>query len=313
MELIKQRLLFVAMLWLTLPAAAVTLDDGPRITRQQYIAQWKDVAIDQMHKYGIPASIKLAQGILESADGNSMLARQANNHFGVKCHGWSGPGVYKDDDKRNECFRKYRSAQESFEDHSEFLMKQRYAFLFHYKTTDYKSWAHGLKKAGYATNPKYPQLLIRIIEENKLYEFDREPKKGRVADRKTDRYEEPTGSNEIDFHVGRKELITDNGVHFVFAKSGDTYRRIADEFGLRDWQLAKYNDADKGRSLQADERVYLKPKRGRGTAKTHVVRAGETLRDVSQLHAIKLKRLERFNGFSAETPLKEGQQVKLRK
>lgn len=311
--MIKQKFLLAVLLCFAVPAMATAPHKGPKITRQQYIAQWKDVAIDQMHRYGIPASIKLAQGILESADGNSMLARQANNHFGVKCHGWDGPGVYKDDDKRNECFRKYRNAQESFDDHSAFLMKRRYAFLFDYKITDYKAWARGLKKAGYATNPKYPQLLIRIIEENKLYEFDRAPKKGRVANRKVDRNEEPTGRNEIDYHVGRKELVTDNGVRFVFAKSGDTYRRIADEFGLRDWQLAKYNDADKNRNLQADERVYLKPKRRKGQTKVHIARSGETLREVSQLHAVRLKRLVKFNGFSVETPLREGQKIKLRK
>jgi flagellum-specific peptidoglycan hydrolase FlgJ len=143
-------------------------DPNKRNTRAQYIAQWKDVAIDQMEKYGIPASITLAQAILESGDGNSELARGANNHFGIKCHGWEGKKVYHDDDRRNECFRKYKNAHESFKDHSLFLQRSRYQFLFDYNITDYKSWAKGLKKAGYATNPKYPALLIRLIEENRL-------------------------------------------------------------------------------------------------------------------------------------------------
>src|SRR6056297_2259144 len=149
-------------------------DKGERNTRSAYISTWKDEAIKQMREHGIPASITLAQAILESGDGNSELARKANNHFGIKCHGWQGQKTYHDDDKRQECFRKYRNANQSFEDHSDFLKKSRYAFLFDYEVTDYKSWAKGLKRAGYATNPKYPALLIRIIEENGLAEFDKQ-------------------------------------------------------------------------------------------------------------------------------------------
>ena len=135
-----------------------------------YINQWKDVAVEQMHEYGIPASITMAQGILESSYGNSMLATKANNHFGIKCHDWDGASVFKDDDKKNECFRKYNNARESFKDHSIFLSsRSRYSFLFELSTTDYKGWAKGLKKAGYATNPKYPKLLIELLER---FEFD---------------------------------------------------------------------------------------------------------------------------------------------
>lgn len=287
-------------------------DNGPKITRQQYIEQWKDVAIEQMQIHGIPASIKLAQGILESADGNSMLARKANNHFGIKCHGWSGPGVYKDDDKKNECFRKYRNAQESFNDHSEFLKKTRYAFLFEYKTTDYKSWAHGLKKAGYATNPKYPQLLIRIIEENELYRYDSEQKNKRrevVAHNP----KKESGEAVIDYTIGYREMITDNNVKFVFAKGGDSYEQIARNLGLRTWQLVKYNDAESAYQLQDGERVYVKPKRNKATAKIHVVQEGQTLRQISQLHAIKMKRLMKYNAINENTPLQSGQKIKLRR
>lgn len=287
-------------------------DNGPKITRQQYIEQWKDVAIEQMQIHGIPASIKLAQGILESADGNSMLARKANNHFGIKCHGWSGPGVYKDDDKKNECFREYRNAQESFNDHSEFLKKTRYAFLFEYKTTDYKSWAHGLKKAGYATNPKYPQLLIRIIEENELYRYDSEQKNKR---REVVAHNPKKGSGEavIDYTIGYREMITDNNVKFVFAKGGDSYEQIARNLGLRTWQLVKYNDAESAYQLQDGERVYVKPKRNKATAKIHVVQEGQTLRQISQLHAIKMKRLMKYNAIDENTPLRQGQKIKLRR
>lgn len=303
----------LALLGWTSTGAAAGGEGGPKISRKEYIAQWKDVAIEQMHKYGIPASIKLAQAILESADGNSMLARKANNHFGVKCHGWNGPGVYKDDDRRNECFRKYRNARESFDDHSAFLLKPRYAFLFDYDITDYKKWARGLKKAGYATNPQYPQLLIRIIEENQLYLYDRGAKGKPAARKETPRPVDRGKGGTIDYFVGRKEFVTDNGVHFVFAKEGDTYAKIARELNLRTWQLTKYNDAGSDRQLADKERVYIKPKRNKGKDKVHVVEAGQTLRQISQLHAVKLKRLLKYNGIGADQPLEEGTRVKLRR
>ncbi|MEA3436973.1 MAG: glucosaminidase domain-containing protein, partial [Thermodesulfobacteriota bacterium] len=146
-----------------------------KISVEDYILTYKDVAMDKMEVYGIPASITLAQGILESGSGNSELARKANNHFGIKCHkDWNGKTFHTDDDAKNECFRKYKSPDKSYRDHSLFLtQRDRYADLFKLKVTDYKGWARGLKKAGYATNPKYPQLLIKIIEENRLYEFDK--------------------------------------------------------------------------------------------------------------------------------------------
>ena len=145
------------------------------MTRNEYIDKYKDEAIYQMKKYKIPASITLAQGILESGDGNSELAKKSNNHFGIKCHSdWEGERVYHDDDKKDECFRKYNKVRDSYDDHSEFLLRPRYAALFEYALTDYKSWAKGLKKAGYATNPNYAKHLIKIIEENELYKLDDE-------------------------------------------------------------------------------------------------------------------------------------------
>ena len=149
--------------------------NAQNITRNEYITKYKDEAIYQMIKYKIPASITLAQGILESGDGNSELAKKSNNHFGIKCHSnWEGDRDYHNDDKKNECFRKYNQVKDSFDDHSEFLLKPRYAALFEYPLTDYKSWARGLKKAGYATNPNYAKLLIKIIKENDLDQFDLE-------------------------------------------------------------------------------------------------------------------------------------------
>ena len=138
-----------------------------------YIDTYASVAVEKMNQHGIPASITLAQGILESGAGQSDLAKFANNHFGIKCHNdWSGQTYHKDDDAKDECFRKYKSPQESFEDHSHFLKKNRYAELFTLERTDYKAWAKGLKKAGYATNPQYAERLVKIIEDYQLYRFD---------------------------------------------------------------------------------------------------------------------------------------------
>ena len=143
-------------------------------SRAEYIFKYKDLAVAEMNKYGIPASITLAQGLLESGNGNSELARKARNHFGIKCHNsWDGKKVYYDDDEAQECFRKYPTVAASYRDHSEFLQKARYANLFELAITDFKGWAKGLKKAGYATNPKYAELLIKIIEDNQLHQYDK--------------------------------------------------------------------------------------------------------------------------------------------
>tara|TARA_B100000900_G_scaffold410039_1_gene427018 strand:- start:12959 stop:13825 length:867 start_codon:yes stop_codon:yes gene_type:complete len=144
------------------------------MSRTEYIFKYKDLAVAEMNQYGIPASITLSQGVLESGNGNSELARKAKNHFGIKCHSsWEGKKVYHDDDEAQECFRKYPTVAASYRDHSVFLQKARYANLFELAITDYKGWAKGLKKAGYATNPEYPELLIKIIENNQLQQYDK--------------------------------------------------------------------------------------------------------------------------------------------
>ena len=165
-----------------------------KLTTEDYINRFRDDAINDMMHTGVPASITLAQGILESSSGNSMLAREANNHFGIKCHSdWRGERVYKDDDAKNECFRKYPTALASFKDHSRFLRERsRYAFLFDYRITDYKAWAKGLKKAGYATNPRYADHLIRIIEQHELYQYDKGGRKVPLNERPDYSYGDPS-------------------------------------------------------------------------------------------------------------------------
>jgi len=202
---------YIVLSVLLLCSSLLRAGDTPR---ERYIAQWKDVAIAQMHEHGIPASITLAQAILESASGQSELTLKANNHFGIKCHGWDGPGVYHDDDKKGECFRKYKYAEDSFDDHSVFLKKARYADLFTYRSTDYRSWARGLKKAGYATDPAYAKRLIKIIEDNDLAQYDKEALASKKSSAKSSKKKKesrprytssdtgissPSASSEIDF------------------------------------------------------------------------------------------------------------------
>ena len=308
-----------------------------RISRHEYIAQWKDVAISNMEQYGIPASIILAQGILESASGNSRLARKANNHFGIKCHGWQGKKVYHDDDRRQECFRKYSSASESFQDHAVFLStKNRYAFLFDLKSDDYKGWARGLKRAGYATNPRYPQLLIKIIEDHRLYDYDNQKtvKKREKEERpetEADRLPEPVYSQkELDSERRenpvkhrREEVIAigyttarfNDRIRYTRAREGDTPEKLAAEFDLGPWQIRKYNDLPKDYRFAAGDRVFLQPKRRKNKQRPRVVLTEEqTLWEVSQNYGVKLKFVQRYNPhLPVQAKLAPGTTVHLRK
>jgi LysM repeat protein len=249
-----------------------------------------------MKKYQIPASITLAQGILESNNGNSRLATKANNHFGIKCHGWEGKKIYADDDKKNECFRSYKNVAGSFEDHSLFLNKyDRYNFLFEYKLSDYKSWAKGLKKAGYATNNKYADLLIKIIEENKLYKYDNNKKHFINSNKK---------SRNIYLHL--------NKIKYVKIKKGENLLDISNQLDMRLWQLYKYNDIDKNHSLSEDEIIFIQPKRNKSKTYIHEVEKGETLRMISQNYGVKLKKLKSRNKFIMNTGLNSGDKIRLR-
>ncbi|OYD45479.1 hemagglutinin [Sphingobacterium cellulitidis] len=155
------------------PNSSSSGNKGTSMSGLSYIDRYKGIAIEEMNKYGIPASIKLAQALLESGNGNSYLATQANNHFGIKCGGsWSGKSVNRPDDTNNDCFRVYNDPEQSFRDHSQFLLRKRYENLFTLKKDDYKGWAKGLKAAGYATNPRYPELLIDLIERYDLHQYD---------------------------------------------------------------------------------------------------------------------------------------------
>ena len=268
---------------------------GQEITRKEYIEKYSSLAIIQMHQYRIPASITLAQGILESNNGNSRLATKANNHFGIKCHGWEGKKIFADDDKKNECFRNYKNVLESFVDHSLFLNKySRYEFLFDYKITDYKSWAKGLKKAGYATNSKYPELLIKIIEENKLYQFDREKIDKNLISGKRNIYMHP------------------NKIKYVISQNQETYETIAKSLNIKLKQILKYNDDKKLSVLKEGTKVFIQPKRNRSKQRTHVVNKGEDLRLISQTYGIKMKSLKKRNELILKNGLNNGDKLRLR-
>jgi hypothetical protein len=281
-----------------------------KITRQEYIEQYKKIAIKEMKRTGVPASITLAQGALESGDGNSRLAKKANNHFGIKCHDWKGRKIRHDDDENRECFRKYKSANDSYRDHSDFLSsKQRYSSLFELDPTDYKGWAEGLKKAGYATSRNYDKALIRIIEENELYAYDQG----------VEIIKEPAAGEDLavasDAVAGSRMIFEKNRISYIIARPGDTYTSVSNELDLLPWELRKYNELDEGAKIDSGQILYIQPKRKRAEAgkKTHVVREGETMYDISQLYGIKLAELYKKNLMEEGTEPAVSQTLQLRK
>lgn len=307
-------------------AAAVLLGFCPvsaqKLTRSQYIERYADIAVREMIATGIPASITLAQGCLESGNGNSRLATQANNHFGIKCHGWKGKSIKHTDDAPNECFRSYATAEESFRDHSDFLRyRDRYAFLFDLEPTDYKGWAYGLQKAGYATAQTYAASLIRIIEESELYRYDQLDPVARET--------LPPTPTEAEFSTvfkplpGQKlytvsllhEIRTTNGVPYIIAGQGDTYAQLAREYNLFKSEILRFNDSKRNQPLHAGEIVYLaaKKKESARHLDKHVVEEGETMRGLAQRYAVKMKKLYQYNAMRPGTEPEPGTILNLRK
>ncbi len=297
-----------------------------KITREEYIACYKDLAIAQMKESGIPASIILAQGCFESANGNSRLAIEANNHFGIKCHkAWEGERILHDDDALQECFRKYPTPEGSYSDHSDFLRyRDRYKSLFELEPTDYKAWAHGLKKAGYATNPEYAERLIKIIEDYQLYQYDTEVVVVEEAvlpptpiEIETPRpvpviAEAPSGKR-MTIDISRKKY-EHNDVEYVLARTGENYEIIANEYDIKLKRILKYNDAGSDRTLEKDERVYLQSKKSKADKlqPMHVAEQGETMWQISQRYAVELSSLRKFNpALNGSEPI-EGMIIYLR-
>lgn len=295
------------------------------LERSDYISRYSELAREEMRRTGVPASITMAQALLESDNGNSYLARAGNNHFGIKCHrDWNGKKIYYDDDKRNECFRRYESVEQSFRDHSDFLVNgTRYDFLFDLDPRNFKGWAKGLKKAGYATHPHYDKLLIKIIEENRLYELD----DGKYVSDKVKRVEKRSDFKEVtdesgpiqdpDKFIVRRPghpVYQNNRINYIITRPGDTMESLRRELDLLPWELPKYNDLDKNAQLNPGQILYLQPKRKKAEPqyKTHTVRDGETMHFISQKYGIRLKILYEINGIKPGTEPDPGTVLKLR-
>jgi len=308
---------------------------GQRATRAEYIERYAAIAVEEMQRTGIPASITLAQACLESGDGNSELARKSNNHFGIKCYSsWQGKRVYHDDDAKNECFRVYETVTESFKDHSEFLKNgQRYAFLFSYDQTDYKNWAHGLKKAGYATNPNYAPMLIKIIEDYELHKYD---KPGALVAEKSDKaiHEDNTQkslinkkvrgnapnpalappnlmANKAVRQIAGRNVFRNNNVDYVILQDGETLFSLAQKLSMPAWKLFSFNDLPKGAVLQTGDIIYIQPKKAKAEKPyiSHKVAGGETLHSIAQLYAVKVDKLAKLNTIDKNQEIVEGSNV----
>ena len=274
-----------------------------------YIEKYKDMAIEQMLQYRIPASITLSQGILESGAGKSRLATEANNHFGIKCgRNWTGPYVLMTDDAPNEKFRKYKNALESYKDHSLFLAKgARYASLFKLDTDDYKGWAHGLKQCGYATNPRYAYLLIDIIEKYNLSQFDKVKSRKRNKNQDT-----PQISDFANEHI----VYRNNDNYYIIARAGDSFELIAAETGVSPRRLRKYNELPKDYKLVSGDVLYLEKKKRKAEStfknKPHTVRAGESMYHIAQRYGIRLESLYKMNNLSEDYAAQPNDKLRVR-
>ncbi len=297
---------------------------------RDYINHYKDLAIAEMQRTGVPAAIKLAQGIHETAAGQSRLVTKANNHFGIKCKSeWTGQSISHDDDARGECFRKYASAEDSYKDHSNFLKKSpRYASLFELDPTDYEGWANGLKRAGYATNPRYPQVLIKLIEEYGLQDYTMIALGKMPADNEPLVKSQPEKSPEGD-HGAMPAIVTEpvkeeeqpvypegvftiNDTKVVFIKAGTSWLAVARQHDVSLSRLFDFNDMTEGEVAEKDQLVYLRRKRKNGEQEFHTVKSGETLHDIAQVEAIRLESLLEYNLLAPGMQPAVGEKLSLR-
>ncbi len=293
------KLLRLLTVILIISATAARLHAG---AYEDYIAKYADMAVEQMHTFGIPASITLAQGLLESGAGRSTLAREGNNHFGIKCHrDWQGDTMLRNDDAPDECFRVYDSPAQSYEDHSRFLSRKRYQPLFALAITDYTAWAKGLKECGYATDPNYAARLISIIETYSLYMYDMP--------------DNPETEQTVSFiHQtlnSRHPVRRSRGLHYVIAKPGDTYGSLAKELKIKRDKLLKYNDATTDGLIKEWEEVYLQDKEDEAPEgiSSATIGDGESMHSIAQRYGVKLSTIRRLNPDTPDTP---GQTLRLR-
>lgn len=319
------RFLFLLLFVATIAIAT----EAQRMSREQYINTYKKLAINEMNTNGIPASITLAQGILESDCGNSYLATEGNNHFGIKCHGWQGDTIFHDDDKFQECFRKYQTVAESYADHSRFLKgTNRYKQLFTLDKTDYQNWAIGLKKAGYATDPNYAQRLIDIIDALNLHQYDCETTEDATAYTVADSSSTTPNNNTTTSHpivirhdasfvinpFHEHEVRYNNGVRYIEIVKGDTFEDIAIEFHTMVSELLKFNDLQPSANIQDLKYLYIRTKRNRAhkDCPTHTVSQGDSSWSIAHKYGIKLRKLRKYNSLASAEEPRVGDVLKLR-
>ena len=310
----------------------VSVVANERQTREEYVEKYKAIAIAHMERYGIPASITMAQGILESDSGNSYLSRTSNNHFGIKCKkSWTGRKVYHDDDAKGECFRAYPSVEASYQDHADFLdQSPRYDSLFVYASDDYRSWARGLKACGYATAPDYAQRLVKIIESMKLYLLDKENgnkiySAAKTAVENAEQWWESniaTSDEQINPNAFRVTVNSHKGygvyrsnhTFYVVAKEGDTFESVGDIFDISPKMLRKFNDVAKDAKLSKGDIVYIERKKTQwlGNVMQHKVLRDENLYSLSQSYGIRLKSLKKLNRMREGEDVKKGDIIRLK-
>ena len=321
----------VAIVFLVL-VGAFSLSAKERQTREEYVEKYKAIAIAHMERYGIPASITMAQGILESDSGNSHLSLSSNNHFGIKCKkSWAGDRVYHDDDAKGECFRAYPSVEASYQDHADFLdQSPRYDSLFAYSADDYRSWARGLKAAGYATAPDYAERLVKIIESMKLYLLDKENgnkiySAAKNATANTEAWfennlavsDERINPNAfrvtVNSHKGYGVYRT-NHTFYVVAKEGDSFESVGAAFDISPKMLRKLNDVAKDATLAKGDVVYIERKKTQwlGNVMIHKVVRDENLYSLSQSYGIRLKSLAKLNSLAKGADVKKGDVIRLK-
>jgi LysM repeat protein len=293
---------------------------------QEYIDKHQHIAISEMHRTGVPASIKLAQALIESNAGRSELAQKANNHFGIKCGGdWTGKSFHKEDDDYNSngelmksCFRHFGDVEESFVAHSEFLRNpaktNRYGFLFNLETTDYKGWAHGLKKAGYATNPSYANILIRVVEEYKLHLYDQQVS---PSDKPLLAASQKEISKQAAGYKFPQKVVINNMVPMVFARRGDTPASVSKRTGTDVQKIVASNEDinTTSQELQYGQRVYLTTKRStfRGSVSWHYVQKGENMQSIAQQYGLQLKSLLKKNRLQQGEEPSIGERLSLKR
>lgn len=300
---------------------SILVVNGQKLTPAEYIAKYKNLAISEMYRSGIPASITLAQGMLETESGNSSLVLRSNNHFGIKCKSnWEGPSVSHDDDERDECFRAYASAEESYRDHSDFLRNSsRYAFLFDFEPTNYKDWAYGLKQAGYATNPRYPEILIKFIEANDLQQYD-------TADYLVAyTIEEKPNFDIFPQPVAEQKVIKStppaylpfsnhviNGSKAVYVHEGTSLLAIATKQKIHLSKLLELNDLKKDGLLNKAQFIFLEKKSTEGQNDFYIAESGETLYDIAQKNGVLLQSLLSYNKLGENAIIQAGKRIFLK-